>query len=117
MTILVGYTESAASRAALNFGLELAAQLAQNVVVANACPVSEHNAESKSTPAESEEPEQYLARFDVPTELRQYSRVRSTVHQFKAVVADLTSYVVVSGAARPSASYKSMTGSVAAAIL
>src|SRR5699024_12503562 len=99
MTILVGYTESAASRAALNFGLELAAQLAQNVVVVNAGPGSEHKSESELTRAESEELEQYLARFDVPTELRQYSRGRSTVDEVNDVVAELISYVVVFGAA------------------
>lgn len=117
MTILVGYTESAASRAALNFGLELAAQLAQNVAVVNAGPGSEHKSESELTRAESEELEQYLARFDVPTELRQYSRGRSTVDEFKDVVAELNPYVVVIGAARRSGFSKFMMGSVADELL
>lgn len=117
MTILIGYTESAASRAALNFGLELAAKLSHKVVVVNAGPGAEHKSESQLTRAQTEELEQYLARFELPTELRQYSRGRSTVDEFKDVVAELNPYVVVLGAAQRSGFSKFMMGSVAEELL
>lgn len=117
MTIIVGYTESAASRAALDFGLELAAQLSKRVVVVNAGPGAENRAESQLTSAEAEQLEQYLEKFSVPTELRQYSRGRSTADEFKDVVAELNPYLVVIGAAKRSGFSKFIMGSVADELL
>src|SRR5699024_708879 len=111
------YTESAASRAALNFGLEMAAQLAQNVVVGHAGPGSEHKSESALTRAGSAELEQHLARFDVPPALRPYSRGRSPVRASQDGVAERNPYVVVIGAARRSGFSKFMMGSVADELL
>ena len=76
MTIIVGYTETPAARAALDFGLDLAGQLGKRVVVINAGPGAENRAESQLTRAEAEQLEQYLEKSSVPTELRQYSRGR-----------------------------------------
>ena len=97
MTIIVGYTESAASKAALDFGLDLAAKLSMNVVVVNAGPGSERRAETELTRAQAEQLEQYLANFQVPTELRQYARGRSTADEFKDVVAELNPYLWLLG--------------------
>lgn len=117
MTVIIGYTETAASRAALDFGLDLAGKLSMSVVVVNAGPGAEHRSESQLTRAEAEQLEQYLAKFDVPTELRQYSRGRSTTDEFKDIVAELQPYVVVIGAARRSGFSKFMMGSVADELL
>lgn len=117
MTIVVGYTESDPSRAALDFGLELAEKLAMKVVVINAGPGAERRSESELTHAQTEHLEQYLARFTVPTELRKYSRGRSTADEFKDVVAELDPYAVVIGAAKRSGFSKFMMGSVADELL
>src|SRR5690625_1305875 len=117
MTIIVGYTETPASRAALDFGLDMAAKLTMRVVVVNAGPGAEHRAESQLTRAEAEQLEQYLANFSVPTELRQYSRGRSTADEFKDIVAELNPYVVVIGSARRSGLSKFIMGSVADELL
>ncbi|HEY4576597.1 MAG TPA: universal stress protein [Yaniella sp.] len=117
MTIIVGYTETPASRAALDFGLDMAAKLTMRVVVVNAGPGAEHRAESQLTRAEAEQLEQYLANFSVPTELRQYSRGRSTADEFKDIVAELNPYVVVIGSARRSGFSKFIMGSVADELL
>lgn len=117
MTIIVGYTESDASKAALDFGLELAAKLSMNLVVVNAGPGSEHRSETQLTRAESEQLEQYLANFQVPTEFRQYARGRSTAEEFKDVVAELKPYLVVIGGAKRSGFSKFMMGSVADELL
>lgn len=117
MTIVVGYTESDASKAALDFGLELAAKLSMKLVVVNAGPGSEHRSESELTRAQNEQLEQYLANFQVPTEYRQYARGRSTVEEFKDIVAELTPYVVVIGGAKRSGFSKFMMGSVADELL
>ncbi|HEY4536248.1 MAG TPA: universal stress protein [Enteractinococcus sp.] len=117
MTIVVGYTESEPSRAALDFGLELAEKLSMNVVVVNAGPGAERRSESELTQAQTEQLEQYLARFTVSTELRKYSRGRSTVDEFKDVVAELNPYAVAIGAAKRSGFSKFMMGSVADELL
>ena len=108
MTIIVGYTESEPSRAALNFGLDLAEKLSMKVVVVNAGPGAERRSESELTQAETEQLEHYLSRFSVPTELRKYSRGRSTADEFKDVVAELNPYAVVIGAAKRSGFSKFM---------
>lgn len=117
MTIIVGYTDSDASKAALEFGLELAAKLSMNLVVVNAGPGSEHRAESELTRAQTEQLEQYLANFQVPTEFRQYARGRSTSDEFKDIVAELNPYLVVIGGAKRSGFAKFMMGSVADELL
>lgn len=117
MTIVVGYTESEPSRAALDFGLELAEKLNMNVVVVNAGPGAERRSESELTRAQTEQLEQYLARFTVSTELRKYSRGRSTVDEFKDIVAELNPYAVVIGGAKRSGFSKFMMGSVADELL
>lgn len=117
MTIIVGYTESEPSRAALNFGLDLAEKLSMKVVVVNAGPGAERRSESELTQAETEQLEHYLSRFSVPTELRKYSRGRSTADEFNDVVAELNPYAVVIGAAKRSGFSKFMMGSVADELL
>ena len=117
MTIIVGYTETPAARAALDFGLDLAGQLSKRVIVVNAGPGAEHRSESQLTRAEAEQLEQYLDNFSVPTELRQYSRGRSTTDEFKDVVAEIHPYLVVIGAAKRSGFSKFMMGSVADELL
>lgn len=117
MTIIVGYTESAPARAALNFGLDLAEKLGMNVVVVNASPGAERRAESELTSAETQALETYLARFSVPTELRKYSRGRSTTDEFKDIVAEIHPYAVVIGSAKRSGFSKFMMGSVADELL
>src|SRR5699024_1336382 len=117
MTIIVGYTESEPSRAALNFGLDLAEKLSMKVVVVNAGPSAERRSESELTQAETEQLEHYLSRFSVPTELRKYSRGRSTADEFNDVVAELNPYAVVIGAAKRSGFSKFMMGSVADELL
>jgi len=117
MTLIVGYTETPASRAALNFGLDLAAQLAMRVVVVNAGPGAENRSESELTRAETEQLEQYLAKFSVPTEFRQYARGRSTADEFKDIVAELQPYMVIIGAAKRSGFSKFIMGSVAEELL
>jgi nucleotide-binding universal stress UspA family protein len=117
MTLIVGYTETPASRAALNFGLDLAAQLAMRVVVVNAGPGAENRSESELTRAETEQLEQYLAKSSVPTEFRQYSRGRSTTDEFKDIVAELQPYMVIIGAAKRSGFSKFIMGSVAEELL
>lgn len=117
MTIIVGYTETPAARAALNFGLDMAAQLSMRVVVVNAGPGVEHRSESQLTRAEAEQLEQYLEKFSGPTELRQYARGRSTADEFKDIVAELNPYAVVIGAARRSGFSKFVMGSVADELL
>lgn len=117
MTIIVGYTDSDASKAALDFGLELAAKLSMHLVVMNAGPGSEHRSESELTRSQNEQLEQYLANFDVPTEYRQYARGRSTAEEFKDIVAELTPYLVVIGGAKRSGFSKFMMGSVADELL
>lgn len=117
MTIVVGYTDSEPARAALDFGLDLAEQLSRKVVVVNAGPGSERRSESELTQGQTEQLEQYLARFQVPTELRKYSRGRSTTDEFKDIVAELNPYAVVIGAAKRSGFSKFMMGSVADELL
>ncbi|GAA4117947.1 universal stress protein [Enteractinococcus coprophilus] len=117
MTIIVGYTESEPSRAALDFGLDLAEKLSMSVVVVNAGPGAERRSESELTQAQTEQLEQYLARFSVPTELRKYSRGRSTTDEFKDVVAELHPYAVIIGTAKRTGFSKFMMGSVADELL
>ena len=117
MTIIVGYTESEPSRAALDFGLDLAEKLSMSVVVVNAGPGAERRSESELTQAQTEQLEQYLARFSVPTELRKYSRGRSTTDEFKDVVAELNPYAVIIGTAKRTGFSKFMMGSVADELL
>lgn len=117
MTMIVGYTDSDASKAALDFGLELAAKLSMKLVVVNAGPGSEHRSETELTRAQAEQLEQYLANFQVPTEYRQYARGRSTVAEFKDIVAELTPYLVIIGGAKRSGFSKFMMGSVADELL
>lgn len=117
MTIVVGYTETPASRAALNFGLDLAAQLSMRAVIVNAGPGAENRSESELSRTQAEQLEQYLEKFSVPTELRQYSRGRSTADEFKDVVAELNPYVVVIGAAKRSGFSKFIMGSVTEELL
>lgn len=117
MTIIVGYTDSEPSRAALDFGLELGAKLAMRVVVINAGPGAEHRAESQLNSAQTEQLEQYLTNFQVSTEFRQYARGRSTADEFKDVVAELDPYLVVIGGAKRSGFAKFIMGSVADELL
>src|SRR5699024_4275291 len=117
MTIIVGYKASDAAKAALDFGLELGAKLSMPVIVVNAGPGSEHRSESQLTQSQAEKLEQYLANFELSTEVRQYARGRSTTEEFKDIVAELDPYLVVIGGAKRSGFSKFMMGSVADELL
>src|SRR5699024_3338786 len=60
----------------------------------------EHRSESQLTQAQAEQLEQYLADFELTTEVRQYARGRSTTEEFNDLVAELDPYLVVIGGAK-----------------
>lgn len=117
MTVLVGYTPSEASEAALAKAIELARNSGEHLVVMNAGPGGENRTDSSMTTAQKEGLQARLAQTGLSSEFREYARGRSTVDEFKEAVAELTPSVVVIGMKPRSGFRRFVMGSVADELL
>jgi nucleotide-binding universal stress UspA family protein len=117
MTILVGYTASNESRAALAEAIRIARIAHEDLLVVNAGPGGEHKHDAMVTEAEQAELQGILDASGLRAEFRQYARGRSTVDEIKDVATELQPSLVVIGMRRRGTFGRVLMGSVADALL
>lgn len=117
MTILVGYTPSRASRAALEAALRIARSTQEGLLVVNAGPGGEHRHESMVTEAQQRELQVLLDASGVSAEFRQYARGRSTLDELKDVADEVQPSLVVIGLKRRGSFGRFVMGSVSDGLL
>jgi nucleotide-binding universal stress UspA family protein len=117
MTILVGYTASNESRAALAEAIRIARIAHEDLLVVNAGPGGEHRHDAMVTEGEQVELQGILDASGLRAEFRQYARGRSTVDEIKDVATELQPSLVVIGMRRRGTFGRVLMGSVADALL
>ncbi|QCU77226.1 universal stress protein [Citricoccus sp. SGAir0253] len=117
MTILVGYTASPESRAALAEAIRLARITLEDLLVVNAGPGGEHRHEAMVTEDEQVELQRVLDASGLRAEFRQYARGRSTVTEFKDLATEVQPSLVVIGLRRRGTFGRVLMGSVADTLL
>ena len=101
MTILVGYTASKESKAALEEAIRIARSTHEGLLVVNAGPGGEHKHDSMVTEDQQLELQTPLDSTGLSAEFRQYARGRSTVDEIKDVADEVQLSVVVTRRLRP----------------
>ncbi|MGD6980693.1 MULTISPECIES: universal stress protein [Citricoccus] len=115
MTILVGYTGSHESKAALTEAIRIARISHEDLLVVNAVP--EHRHEAAVTEIEQVELQRILDASGLRAEFRQYARGRSTVDEIKDLATEVQPSLVVIGMRRRGTFGRVLMGSVADALL
>lgn len=117
MTILVGYTASNESKAALAEAIRLARIAHEDLLVVNAGPGGEHKHDAMVTEDEQLELQGILDASGLRAEFRQYARGRSTVEEIKDLAAEVQPSLVVIGLRRRGTFGRVLMGSVADTLL
>ncbi|NUL45893.1 universal stress protein [Cellulosimicrobium funkei] len=117
MTVLVGYTASRESKAALQEAIRIARSTQEGLLVVNAGPGGEHRHESMVTEDQQLELQTLLDSTGLSAEFRQYARGRSTVDEIKDVADEVQPSVVVIGLKRRGAFGRFVMGSVSDGLL
>lgn len=117
MTILVGYTASKESRAALDEAIRIARLSHQNLLVINAGPGGEHRHDYMITEDQQRELQAVLDASGVAAEFRQYSRGRSTLEEIKDLADEVQPSMVVIGMKRRGTFGRFVMGSVSDGLL
>lgn len=117
MTILVGYTASAVSKAALAEAIRIARIAHEDLLVVNAGPGGEHKNDAMVTEDEQVELQGLLDASGLRAEFRQYARGRSTVDELKDLATEVQPSLVVIGMRRRGTFGRVLMGSVADALL
>lgn len=117
MTILVGYTASRESRAALDEAIRIARVTREGLLVVNAGPGGAHQHDHMVTEAQQRELQAVLDASGMAAEFRQYARGRSTVDEIKDVADEVRPSVVVIGMRRRSTFGRFVMGSVSDGLL
>jgi nucleotide-binding universal stress UspA family protein len=117
MTILVGYTASNESKAALAEAIRIARIAREDLLVVNAGPGGEHKHDAMVTEDQQVELQGLLDASGLHAEFRQYARGRSTVDEIKDVAIELQPSLVVIGMRRRGTFGRVLMGSVADSLL
>ncbi|VXB81949.1 universal stress protein [Citricoccus sp. K5] len=117
MTILVGYTASKESKAALEEAIRIARSTHEGLLVVNAGPGGEHKHDSMVTEDQQLELQTLLDSTGLSAEFRQYARGRSTVDEIKDVADEVQPSVVVIGLKRRGTFGRFVMGSVSDGLL
>lgn len=117
MTILVGYTASRESKAALDEAIRIARLTGEGLLVVNAGPGGEHRHDYMVTEAQQRELQAVLDASGIAAEFRQYARGRSTLDEMKDVADEVQPSVVVIGMKRRSTFGRFVMGSVSDGLL
>jgi len=117
MTILVGYTGSNESKAALAEAIRVARIAHEDLLVVNAVPGGEHKHEAMVTEVGQVELQGILDASGLRAEFRQYARGRSTVDEIKDLATEVQPSLVVIGMRRRGTFGRVLMGSVADALL
>ncbi|MFB9072137.1 universal stress protein [Citricoccus parietis] len=117
MTILVGYTASKESKAALEEAIRIARSTHEGLLVVNAGPGGEHKHDSMVTEDQQLELQTFLDSTGLSAEFRQYARGRSTVDEIKDVADEVQPSVVVIGLKRRGTFGRFVMGSVSDGLL
>ncbi|WP_313823369.1 universal stress protein [Citricoccus sp.] len=117
MTILVGYTASKESKAALEEAIRIARLTHEGLLVVNAGPGGEHQHGSMVTEDQQLELQSLLDSTGLSAEFRQYARGRSTVDELKDVADEVQPSVVVIGLKRRGTFGRFVMGSVSDGLL
>ncbi|MFC7403359.1 universal stress protein [Citricoccus sp. GCM10030269] len=117
MTILVGYTPSKQSRAALAEAIRIARTTQENLLVVNAGPGGEHRHHAMVTEEQQVELQSILNASGLTAEFRQYARGRSTVQEIKDLADEVQPSLVVIGLRRRGSLGRVVMGSVSDLLL
>jgi nucleotide-binding universal stress UspA family protein len=117
MTILVGYTGSRESKAALAEAIRIARLTREALLVVNAVPGGEHKNDAMVTEEQQVELQAVLDASGLPAEFRQYARGRSTVDELKDLADEVQPSVVVIGMRRRGTFGRFVMGSVSDGLL
>lgn len=117
MTILVGYTGSNESKAALAEAIRIARIAHEDLLVVNAVPGGEHKHDAMVSEVEQVELQAILDASGLRAEFRQYARGRSTVDEIKDLATEVQPSLVVIGMRRRGTFGRVLMGSVADALL
>ncbi|MDI3330826.1 MAG: universal stress protein [Micrococcus sp.] len=117
MTILVGYTASNESKAALAEAIRIARIAHEDLLVVNAGPGGEHKHDAMVTEDEQVELQAILDASGLRAEFRQYARGRSTVDEIKDLAGEVQPSLVVIGMRRRGTFGRVLMGSVADSLL
>ncbi len=117
MTIIVGYTASKESKAALDEAIRIARLSHQDLLVVNAGPGGEHRHDSMVTEDQQRELQAVLDASGVAAEFRQYARGRSTVDEIKDLADEVKPSMVVIGLKRRGTFGRFVMGSVSDGLL
>lgn len=117
MTILVGYTGSNESKAALAEAIRIARIAHEDLLVVNAVPGGEHKHDAMVTEVGQVELQGILDASGLRAEFRQYARGRSTVDEIKDLATEVQPSLVVIGMRRRGTFGRVLMGSVADALL
>lgn len=117
MTILVGYTASKESKAALDEAIRIGRLSHQDLLIVNAGPGGEHRHDYMVTEDQQRELQAVLDASGVAAEFRQYSRGRSTVEEIKELADEVQPSMVVIGLKRRGTFGRFVMGSVSDGLL
>jgi nucleotide-binding universal stress UspA family protein len=117
MTVLVGYTASKQSKAALAEALRIARLTGEHLLVVNAGPGGEHRHEAMVTEQQQVELQSVLDGSGLSAEFRQYARGRSTVDEIRDLADEVQPSVVVIGMRRRGGFGRFVMGSVSDGLL
>lgn len=117
MTILVGYTASNESKAALAEAIRIARIAHEDLLVVNAGPGGEHKHDAMVTEDEQVELQGVLDASGLRAEFRQYARGRSTLDEIKDLAVEVQPSIVVIGLRRRGTFGRVLMGSVADSLL
>ncbi|MGM7671229.1 universal stress protein [Microbacterium sp. A93] len=117
MTILVGYTASRESKAALDEAIRIARLTHEGLLVVNAGPGGEHRHDYMVTDEQQRELQAILDASGIAAEFRQYARGRSTLDELKDVADEVQPSVVVIGMKRRGTFGRFVMGSVSDGLL
>lgn len=117
MTILVGYTPSNSSKAALAEAIRIARIFQEDLLVVNAGPGGEHKHDAMVDEDGQAELQRILDDSGLRAEFRQYARGRSTVDEIRDLANEVQPSLVVIGLRRRKTFGRVLMGSVADALL
>lgn len=117
MTILVGYTASRESKAALQEAIRIARLTHERLLVVNAGPGGVHQHDYMVTEEQQRQLQAVLDSSGIAAEFRQYARGRSTLDELKDVADEVQPSVVVIGMKRRGTFGRFVMGSVSDGLL
>lgn len=117
MTILVAYVPRPEGQAALEYGIDIARERKQRLIVVNAGPGGHQEDPSLSDTSDVERVEKLLAQSGLDAEFRQFVRGQSPVTEIENMIDSQQISLLVIGLRRRTAVGKLILGSVAQDLL